>query len=101
MTQVSAESVRWGAAFATHVTRKMLYESQFNVAEGRFDRLKKRFLALLAKAGGQLDRSTMLKNLNIDATTFQRVVLTLHMCDMIEEEMLSRRKTVYTLKTAA
>ena len=43
----------------------------------------------------------MLKNLNIDATTFQRVVLTLHMCDMIEEEMLSRRKTVYTLKTAA
>ena len=41
------------------------------------------------------------KNLNIDATTFQHVVLTLHMCDMIEEEMLSRRKTVYTLKTAA
>ena len=40
MTRVSAESVRWGAAFATHVTKKMLYESQFNVAEGRFDRLK-------------------------------------------------------------
>ena len=56
---------------------------------------------LLAKAGGQLDRSTLLKNLNIDVTTFQRIVLTLHMCDAIEEEMLSSRKTVYTLKTAA
>ena len=71
------------------------------VDEGRFDRLKKRFVGLLAKAGGQLDRSTLLKNLNIDSTTFQRIVLTLHMCDAIEEEMLSRRKTIYTLKTAA
>ncbi|MCQ2262524.1 MAG: hypothetical protein MJZ42_05150, partial [Bacteroidales bacterium] len=33
--------------------------------------------------------------------TFQRIVLTLHMCDLIEEETLSRRKTIYTLKTAA
>ena len=99
--QMSAEAVRWAAAFATHVTKKMLYESQFNLAEGQFDRLKKRFVGLLAKAGGQLDRSTLLKNLNIDSATFQRIVLTLHMCDMIEEEMLSRRKTIYTLKTAA
>ena len=99
--EMTAESVRWAGAFATFVTKKMLYEAQFNVSEGSFDRLKQRFLAMLIKAGGQLDRSTMLKNLNIDATTFQRVVLTLHMCDMIEEEMLSRRKTVYTLKTAA
>ena len=35
------------------------------------------------------------------STTFQRIVITLHVCDMIEEEMLSRRKTLYTLKTAA
>ena len=36
-----------------------------------------------------------------DRMTFQRIVLTLHMCDLIEEETLSRRKTIYTLKTAA
>ena len=98
--QMSAEAVRWGAAFATHVTKKMLYEAQFNLAEGNFDRLKKRFVGLLAKAGGQLDRATLLKKMHIDAATFQRIVLTLHMCDMIEEEMLSRRKTLYTIKTA-
>ena len=48
-----------------------------------------------------MDRSTLLKNMNIDSMTFQRIVLTLHMCDLIEEETLSRRKTIYTLKTAA
>ena len=98
---MSAEAVRWAAAFATHVTKKMLYESQFNLAEGQFDRLKKRFVGLLAKAGGQLDRATLLKKMHIDATTFQRIALTLHMSDMIEEETLSRRKTLYTLKKAA
>ena len=60
-------------------------------------------IALNRKAleNGQLDRSTLLKNLNIDSATFQRIVLTLHMCDAIEEESISRRKTIYTLKTAA
>ncbi len=99
--QMTAEAVRWGAAFATHVTRKMLYEAQFNIAEGRFDRLKKRFVGLLARHGGQLDRTTLLRHLSIDSATFQRIVLTLHMCDAIEEESISRRKTIYTLKTAA
>ena len=99
--QMTAEAVRWGAAFALHVTRKMLYEAQFNVCEGKFDRLKKRFLGLIAKAGGQIDRSAILKAMKIDSATFSKVVLTLHMCDMIEEESLSRRKTIYTLKTAA
>ena len=96
-----AAAVIWGSLFAAHVTRKMLYEAQFNVSEGKFDRLKKHFLGLLSKAGGEMDRSTLLKNMNIDSMTFQRIVLTLHMCDAIEEEMLSRRKTIYTLKTAA
>ena len=99
--QMTAAAVRWGAAFALHVTRKMLYEAQFNVCEGKFDRLKKRFLGLIAKAGGQIDRSTILKAMKIDSATFSKVVLTLHMCDMIEEEPLSGRKTIYTLKNAA
>ena len=58
-------------------------------------------MGLLARHGGQLDRATLLKKMHIDATTFQRIVLTLHMCDAIEEESISRRKTIYTLKTAA
>ena len=99
--QMTADAVTWGSRYAAHVTRKMLYEAQFNVSEGKFDRLKKRFLGLLSKAGGEMDRSTLLKNMTIDSMTFQRIVLTLHMCDLIEEETLSRRKTIYTLKTAA
>ena len=31
--------------------------------------------------------------------TMPVIVKTLHMCDMIEEETLSRRKTIYTLKS--
>ena len=96
---ISAEGVYWAARFATHITQKMLYEAQFNLAEGSFDRLKKRFLGLLSKHGGQLDRSTLLRALSVDSMTFQKIVLTLHMCDMIEEETLSRRKVIYTIKT--
>ena len=99
--EMTGDAVRWGERLATQITKKMLYESQFNVSEGAFDRLKQRFVAILAKAGGQLDRATLLRKMHIDAATFQRIALTLHMCDMIEEEMLSRRKTIYTLKTAA
>ena len=68
---------------------------------GTTNRATRRFSVRWAGAFATFVTKKMLKNLNIDATTFQRVVLTLHMCDMIEEEMLSRRKTVYTLKTAA
>ena len=85
---------------AAFITRKMLYEAQFNVAEGTFDRLKKRFLALLARHGGQCDRTTMLRSLSIDSATFTKIVLTLHMCDLIEEEQLDRRKVIYTIKAA-
>jgi hypothetical protein len=48
--------------------------------------------------GGQIDRCTGLKNMNIDVYTFNKILLTLHASDMIEEEMLDRRKTIITLK---
>ena len=99
--EMSADSVRWGAAFATHVTKKMLYEAQFNIAEGNFDRLKKRAIGLLARNGGQMEQSALLRSLHIDAGTLKRIVLTLHMSDQIEEETLSQRKTIITLKTVA
>ena len=35
------------------------------------------------------------------STWFHKVVLTLHMCEMIEEECISRNKVIYTLKNAA
>ena len=98
---ITPESVEWAIAFVTHVTKEMLYESQFHVAEGKFDALVKRFIALLAKNGGTMDRRTLIKNLHVDHGTFKRITLTLHMCDMINEEMLSGRKTLFTLKDAA
>lgn len=79
----------------------MLYESQFNVSEGAFDRLKQRAIGLISKHGGEIECSTLLKNLHVDAATLQRILHTLHMCDMIEEERIDRRKTIITLKTAA
>ena len=99
--QMTADAVIWGSLFAAHVTRKMLYEAQFNVSEGKFDRLKKRALGILAKHGGSIPLSTLLKNLHVDANTMQRILPTLHMCDLIEEERIDRRKVIITLKTAA
>jgi len=81
--------------------KKMLYEAQFNIAEGKFDRLKKRFMSMLAKHGGKLDHSTLLRYLSVDATLFKRLVVTLKMCDMIEDEELTKGKRGYPLKGAA
>ena len=94
---MTPDAVRWAAAFATHVSKKMLYEAQFNVAEGNFDRLKKRFVNLLEKHGGKLDHSTLLKNLHVDAAIFKRVVRTLEMCEQIESEILPNGKRCFTL----
>ena len=97
---IEACDVDWATRFVTHVSASMLHEAQFHVSEGKFDRLVKRAIGMLDKAGGSLDRSTMLKNLHVDSQTFQRIMLTLHMSDMIEEEWLDRRKVVFTLKNA-
>ena len=53
------------------------------------------------KNGGSLGRRTLIKNLYVDHGTFKRVTLTVHMCDMIDEERLDARKFIYTLKNAA
>ena len=98
---MTPDAVRWATAFAMHVTKKMLYEAQFNLAEGNFDRLKKRAIGLLARNGGQMEQSALLRSLHIDAGTLKRIVLTLHMSDQIEEERIDRRKVIITLKTAA
>ena len=58
-------------------------------------------VGLLAKNGGQLDRRTLMRKLHVDHGTFKRIALTLHMCDMIDEERLDARKFIYTLKNAA
>ncbi len=96
---MSVDAVNWGAMFVVHSTNRILYASSANISENTFDRLKNRFIKLLRKAGGQLDRTTLLRSLHIDATTFAKIVKTLHLCDLIEEEMIDRRKTLYTLKT--
>ena len=42
-----------------------------------------------------------MRKLHIGHATFKRITLTLHMCDMINEERLDTRKYVYSIKTAA
>ena len=98
---ISAEGVYWAARFATHITQKMLFEAQFNVSKGAFDRLKQRFLNILVKHGGKLDHSTLLKSLRVEASLFKRIVTTLLLCDQIETEELINGKQGYIVKSAA
>jgi len=98
---ITGEGVRWAAQFVTHVTKAMLHEAQFHVAEGKFDALVKRFLGLLAKHGGSLDRRSLLRGLHVDHLTFRRIVMTLHMSDEIVEESECGKNVVYTIKDAA
>lgn len=98
---MDAPDINWSALLATHVTKRMIYMSQFYVSEGKFDGLKKRLLAALSMAGGEMSRSELLRRLYVDSATFRKIILTLHMCEMIEEEHVSRNKVVYTLKNAA
>jgi len=86
---------------ATHVTKQMLYEAQFHVAEGKFDALVKRTLAFLEKHGGSADRSTLLRHLHTDAVTLKKLVSTMLMGELIEDEVLTNGKVVYSLRTAA
>ena len=93
--------IDWAARLVTHLTRRMIYMAQFYVSEGKFDGLKKRLLAMLARAGGTMDRASLLKNMHVDVDTFKKIIKTLHMCNMIEEEFISAKTTSYTLKDAA
>ena len=98
---MDAPDIDWAAMLATHLTKRMIYMAQFYVSEGKFDSLKKRMLAALSMAGGEMSRSELLRRLHVDSATFRKVVLTLHMCELIEEECISRNKVIYTLKNAA
>ena len=42
-----------------------------------------------------------MRKLHVDHGMFKRIALALHMCDMIDEEHLSGRKTMFLLKNAA
>ena len=95
---VTAEGVNWASKFVMHVTKAMLHEAQFHVAEGKFDALVKRFLGLLAKHGGSYDRRRLLRSMCIDHRTFQRIVMTLLLCDAIVEEVETGRNHVYSLR---
>lgn len=99
--RMTSDEIAWGAQFVVFVTKRMLYMSQFYVAEGKFDHLKKRFLRLLARHGGRLDHSTLLRYLSVDAQLFRGLVETLKMCEQIEDEELSNGKRGYVLSSAA
>ena len=48
-----------------------------------------------------MDRATLMKNMHVNVGTFRKIIQTLHMCEMIEEEHVSRNKGIYSLKNAA
>ena len=69
--------------------------------DSKFDHLKKRFLRILARHGGKLDHSTLLRYLSVDAQLFRKLVETLKMCEQIEDEELPSGKRGYVLSSAA
>ena len=98
---MDAPDIDWSALLATHLTKRMIYMAQFYVSEGKFDSLKKRMLAMLIRAGGTMDRASLLKNMHVDVETFRKIIKTLHMCNMIEEKFISAKTTFYTLRDVA
>ena len=98
---VSGEDVAWAVKFVTHVTKAMLHEAQFHVAEGKFDLMLKRAISFLEKQGGSADRSSLLRYLHVDAVTMKKLVSTLLMSEIIEDEMVGGGKIVYSLRSAA
>ena len=92
------EDILWGTKFALHITKRMLNMAELYVADGAFDHLKKRFIRLLIKHGGELDHSTLLKRLGVDATTFRKVARTLEACDEIDDGTISNGKYGYLVK---
>ena len=84
----------------THVSASMLHEAQFHVSEGKFDRLVKRFLAMAQRHGGQIEKRVALRKMSVDIGTMNKILLTLHASDLIEEELVARRKSIITLKAA-
>ena len=98
---VTSEAVTWAAKFVTHITKAMLHEAQFHVAEGKFDALVKRAISYLERKGGSVDRSSLLRYLHTDAVTLKRLVSTLLMSEVIEDEVISGGKVIYSLRSAA
>ena len=99
--RMSGDGVCWAAKLVIFLTKRMLYMSQFYMGEGKFDHLKKRFLGLLARHGGRLDHSTLLRYLSVDANLFRKLVETLKLCEQIEDEELPNGKHGYMLSSAA
>jgi len=76
--RVDADAARWGARFAIHQTRRMLFMAQSYVAENPFHAECLKFLQKLRDAPNQtLAHSVALKRMKMDAKSFQSLVQTL------------------------
>lgn len=56
-----------------------------------------RAMAIIAGAGGKIDRSTLLRKIKVDVVTFKKIVDTLILCDLLETELSEHGKTLYHL----
>jgi len=95
---VTKGDILWGTLFAVHVTKQMIVKSSLYVSEGPFDAMKKRVIGIIKGHGGEIDLTTLQRSTPWDAATLRKIINTLHVCDMIEEETLSRRKVIITMK---
>jgi len=76
--KIELQAVDWASEFVIHQTRRMLYMAQTHVAENPFHAYCLRVTQKLSKApDNELSHSVLLKRMNIDANTFQKIIQTL------------------------
>jgi len=76
---ISEAAVRWAADFVRHQTRRMLFMAYGHVADNPFHAECLKVLEKLRGAPGhELDHSTLLKRMKMDARSFRELIETLH-----------------------
>ncbi len=81
---ITVDAVEWAVLFTMYVTKLMLYEAQFHVAEGKFGRLMERAKSLISKRGGSMTRRDLFRSLHCDEATLRRLVRALLLAEDIE-----------------
>ena len=98
--RITKAAVEWAIHFTAYVTKWMLFESQFHLAEGKFGVLKSKAISSLARHGGSLDRRGLIRSLGCDVETLNRVIKAMLVAEEIDSPEQVEGKIIYSLRNA-
>jgi hypothetical protein len=75
--QIDKASVQWAHALVTHQVKRMLFMARNYVADNPFEAECLKLIRKLREAGGSLAHSRTLKNMNMSADSFLKLIQTL------------------------